>query len=110
MTEQTIRSMAKELAGVFYEDNRTRAFRLAFPTLKDYMKGLWHKPNGDIRIDKPGWVYHIDMARKVLTKMLTKPDDVVSPVMKERIFDALLDEHKRATSAQARKVVQRQAN
>jgi hypothetical protein len=102
MTERTIRSMAKEIAGVFYEDNRTPEFRLAFPTRKDYMRGLWHQPNGEIVIDKPGWVYHIDLARKILGTMLSKPDSVVSAVMKERIFDALVDENNRANIRNAR--------
>ena len=51
MTEQTIRLMAKELAGIFYEDNRSPAFRQAYPTLKHYMRGQWVQQNGDIKID-----------------------------------------------------------
>ena len=97
MTERTIKQTAKELAGAFYEDNRTPAFRRAFPTLKSYMRGQWHQSDGEIKIDKPGWMYHIDMARKILTIMLGKPDAVVSPVMKERIYDALIEERNRAT-------------
>ncbi len=107
MTEQTIRSMAKELAGTFYEDNRSPAFRATFPTLKDYMRGQWHI-NGDIVMNKPGWIYHIDLARKVLGSMLSKPDAVVSPLMKERIYEALLDEHERASKTKAVRVTQRQ--
>jgi len=104
MTERTIRSMAKELAGVFYEDNRSEAFRRTFPTLKAYMRGQWHQ-NGQVIITKPGWVYHVDLARKVLANMLSKPQ--VSEIMKQRIYDALLDEHSRATSPQAMKSGQR---
>jgi len=99
LTERTIKSLAKELAGAFYEDNRTPAFRQSFPTLKAYMRGQWHQASGEIKIDKPGWLYHIDMARKMLTAMLGKPDAVVSSVMKERIYDALIEEHNRATSS-----------
>lgn len=107
MTERTVKEMAKELAGAFYEDNRSEAFRKAFPTLKAYMRGQWHQPNGDIKIDKPGWMYHVDMARKVLTAMLGQPDATISPAMKERIYDALIEEHRQATAPQAKTVTQR---
>ncbi len=108
MTEHTVRNMAKELAGVFYEDQaRTPGFRKAFPTFKAYLRGQWHQANGDIKIDKPGWQYHIDMARKMLVAMLGKPDSVVSPAMKERIYDAIVEEHNRATAPTAKKITQR---
>ena len=106
MTERTIRMMAKELAGKFYEDNRSIGFRRTFPTLKAYMRGQWHQ-NGDIILNKPGWMYHIDLARKLLGVMLSQPDSRVSPVMKERIYEALLEENSKATSPQAKKVLQR---
>ena len=106
MTERTIRSMAKELAGIFYEDNRSPAFRRTFPTLKAYMRGQWHQ-NGDIVINKPGWMYHVDLARKVLVQMLSQSDEKVSGIMKERIYEALIEEHEKATAEQARRVTQR---
>src|ERR1035437_3052711 len=107
MTERTIRMMAKEMAGVFYEDNRSQQFRMAFPTLQSYMRGQWHQPDGQIIINKPGWMYHIDLARKLMGAILSQPDSKVSPIMKERIYEALLDEHSRATAPQAKKVLQR---
>ena len=108
MTERTIRSMAKQLAGAFYEDNRSAAFRQTFPTLKSYMRGQWHNIDGVIvKIDKPGWMHHIEMARKVLTHMLSLPDARVSPRMKESIYDALIEEHARATKPTALKTTQR---
>ena len=107
MTERTIRSMAKELAGVFYDENRSEGFRRTFPTLKAYMRGQWHKPDGEVLITKPGWVYHIDLARKVLVQMLSQSDEKVSGIMKDRIYDALLEEHEKATAEQARRVTQR---
>src|ERR1035437_6098434 len=107
MTERTIRMMAKELAGTFYEDNRSIEFRRAFPTLKAYIRGQWHQQDGDIVINKPGWMYHIDLARKLMGWMLSQPDSKVSPIMKERIYEALLEEHSRATAPQAKKVLQR---
>ena len=107
MTERTVRAMAKEIAGIFYEDNRSIGFRRTFPTLKSYLRGQWYQPNGDIVLNKPGWMYHIDLARKMLGAMLSQPDTRVSAVMKERIYEALLEEHSRATSPQAKKVLQR---
>ena len=107
MTERTIRSVAKELAGAFYEDQRSLSFRRTFPTLKAYMRGQWHQPNGDIVINKPGWMYHVDLARKILATMLSQPDTVVAPAMKNRIYAALLEEHEKATTPQAKKVLQR---
>src|SRR5476649_829651 len=106
MTERTIRMMAKELAGIFYEDNRSPAFHRTFPTLKAYMRGQLHQ-NGDVILNKPGWMYHIDMARKLLGAMLSQPDAKVSPLMKQRIYEALLEEHERSTAPQAKKVIQR---
>ena len=105
MTEKTIKDMARELAGAFYEDNRSEAFRKTFPTLKSYMRGQWHTPEGDIIINKPGWMYHIDLARKLLVVMLG--DHRVSEHMKERIYDALIEDYKKATSPNAKKVLQR---
>ena len=107
MTERTIRIMAKELAGAFYEDNRSEKFRKTFPTLKSYMRGQWHQSNGDIVLNKPGWMYHVDLARKLLARMLSEPDTRVSPNVKERIYEALLEEHSRATAPQAKQVLQR---
>ena len=107
MTERTIRSMAKQLAGKFYyDDNRSDAFRATFPTLKAYMRGQWHQ-NGDIIITKPGWMYHVDLAIKVLATMLRQPDNVVSPYLKERIAEALIENHNRSTAPQAVKSAQR---
>ena len=107
MTERTISSMAKELAAAFYEDNRSLAFRVTFPTLKAYMRGQWHQSDGQIIINKPGWMYHIDLARKLMGALLSQPDSKVSPIMKERIYEALLEEHSRAMAPQAKKVLQR---
>ena len=106
MTEQTIRKMAKELAGEFYEGNRSPGFRATFPTLQNYMRGQWHK-DGQVFITKPGWMYHYDLAIKLLGTMLGRPDSEVSPVMKERIATALIDNHNRATAPDAKKSGQR---
>lgn len=105
MTERTIRSMAKELAGVFYENNRTDDFRRAFPTFRHFIRGQWIQNDGSIIVKEPGWTHFIAMAKRLLTEMLQDPR--VNPIMKERIYDALIDEHERATSPHAKSVAQR---
>lgn len=106
MTERTVRMMAKELAGIFYEDNRSPGFRKAFPTFKHYMRGQWVQPDGDVLIKEPGWTHHIALARKLLAQMLAQSDGRIHPSMKEKIYEALLDEHERGLKSKAR-VVQR---
>lgn len=102
--ERTVRSMAKELAGIFYEEpQRSAGFRRAFPTFKHYMRGQWVKPDGSIKAYRPGWLHHVELARKVLAMMLGKPDSVVSAVMKERIFNALIEDRDRQFKAEQRK-------
>lgn len=107
MTEKTIKEMARELAGIFYEDNRSPAFRAAYPTLKHYMRGQWVQPDGDIKIDKPGWMYHVDLAKKCLAQMLTMPDAVVHPNIKNAIYEAFIAEHEKRQKQKPLKVVQR---
>ena len=110
MTERTIRSMAKELANIFYDDNRSPPFRKAYPTRRHYLRGQIVKANGDIEIDKPGWLYHVDLARKCLTQMLTMPDTVVHPNIKEKIYEAFLAEHEQRQRIKPMKVTQRTNN
>lgn len=69
------------------------------------MRGLWHQPDGDILIKEPGWTHHIEMARKMLTHMLSQSDARISPLMKERIYEALIEEHNKGLQSKA-KVVQ----
>ena len=107
MTERTIRSMAKELANIFYDENRTPAFRQAFPTRTAYLRGQWHQPDGDIKIDKPGWMYHVDMAKECLARMLTMPDSIVHPNVKQAIYDAFIAEHEQRQRVKPVKVTQR---
>ena len=92
MVDSTIKSMASELAGAFYEQNRSPRFRKAFPTLKHYMGGWQVVAEGKLKKLSPGWMHHVVLARRVLTEMLKKSDVVVSPAMKERIYDALLED------------------
>lgn len=105
--EPTIKAMATELAGVFYEENtRSARFRAAFPTVNDYLMGRWHRSDGTVQRYIPGWQHHVTLARKVLAAMLGQPDSRVSAVMKERIFEALLEDRGRSERF-AKKVSQR---
>lgn len=102
--ERTVRSLAKELAGKFYEDNaRSVKFRAAFPTFQHYMRGQWVQPDGSIKAYRPGWLHHVELARKMLSVMLGQSDARVSPVMKERIFDALIEDRNRQYKAEQQK-------
>lgn len=118
MTERTIRSLAKKLAGIFYEQaggdlfgsaphdrERSKRFRQTYPTLKDFMRGIQHKPDGSKNIDKPGWLFFVDAARKRMANMLADPS--VHQNVKDGILAALLEEHQKSTSPQAVELLQR---
>jgi len=94
MTERTIKAMATELAGTFYEQNRTPGFRKAFPKVEDYLRGRWHQPDGSIKLYRPGYLHHVVLARKMLIAMLGRKD--TNETMKERIYDALLEDAKKS--------------
>lgn len=143
MTVLLVRRMAKELAGIFYEQAdsgrlwsdtkaehaRSVAFRDAYPTLSDFMKGYQRcredfapvldaegkPPFGYFRVehsdrwwklDRPGWHYHVESARAVLATMLNNP--TVSDHEKSVISEALIEENRRATDPdRSEKVLQR---
>jgi hypothetical protein len=95
--EPTIKDMAIQLAGTFYEESastgqRSAAFRRTFPTVDDYLKGRWHERDGSVKRHMPGWQHHVELARQTLVGMLRQPDSVVNPAMKERISDALIED------------------
>lgn len=101
---QTIRAMAKELAGQFYEGNRSPGFRHAFPTFKHYMRGQWVQADGSINLDKPGWLHHVNLARKLLASMLGNMN--VHENLKEAIYQAIIDDRERALRPSAKKLHQ----
>lgn len=103
-TNQTIRHMAKELAGRFYEDNRTPGFRRAFPTFTAYMRGQWHQADGSIKLDKPGWLHHVELARRMLATMLGRAD--VHENLKMPIYEAIIDDRERSMRPSAKKLHQ----
>lgn len=121
MTERTIRTLAKELAGVFYEQaggdlfgdapedrERSKRFRQTYPTLKHYMKGMAVDPAGRIHPGQPAWVYFVTLARARMVQMLQNPSTKDS--VKQGIYKALLEEHQKSTSPRAQEILQRRLN
>lgn len=106
MTERTIKSMAKELAGKFYEQNRSAGFRFTFPTVEHYLKGVWHNKDGSKTVTTPGWQHHVVLARKMLVAMLRQNDNAVTPYMKNSIYDALLEDGNKRMEKTAKQVTQ----
>lgn len=118
MTERTIRTLAKELASVFYEEAggdlfghapedraRSKRFRETYPTLKHYLTGMQVMRDGRIKPDQPGWHYHISLARARMVQMLSDP--TISQTIKDGIYKALLEEHQKSTAPAAQEVLQR---
>ncbi len=117
MTERTIRSVAKELAGVFYEQaggdlfgtapedrERSKRFRETYPTWRHYRDGIQVLPDGRTKTDRPGWTYFVTLARARLVQMLQDP---TKKHLHDSIYKALLEEHEKSTSPMAQEVLQR---
>lgn len=93
MVERTIKSLAKEYAAAFYEMNkRSPQFRRAFPSVSDYTRGVKTMLNGRKKPGIPNWVHFVDAARESLSTMLTLSDEKVTPLLKEKIADALIED------------------
>lgn len=103
-TNQTIRSLAKELAGIFYDGNRSPGFRYAFPTLKHYLRGQWVQPDGSIKAYRPGHLHHVELARRRLVQMLGQPG--VHENLKWPIYEAIIDDRERSMRPSAKKLHQ----
>lgn len=101
---QTIRMMAKELSGEFYEGNRSPGFRKAFPTFRHYMRGQWVQADGSIKAYRPGWLHHVTLAYQVLAKMLG--DNRVHSNLKWPIYEAIIEYNSRAQRPGAKKLHQ----
>jgi hypothetical protein len=121
MTERTIRHLAKELAGIFYEQaggdlfgtapedrERSKRFRLTYPTWPHYRDGIQVLPDGRVRPDQPGWMYFITLARARMVQMLSDP--ATTQPVKDAIYAALLEEHVKSTSPAAQEILQRRLN
>ncbi len=120
MTERTVRSVAKELAGCFYEQSagclfgdapedreRSRRFRETYPTWEHYKTGVQVLPDGRTRQDQAGWVYFISLARARMVQMLQDP---TKKNLHDAIYKALVEEHVSSTSPVAQDVLQRRLN
>ena len=108
MTERTIRSLAKELAGAFYDNRRSESFREgaklvnAFRVDRDPQTGLEREvkvkipfhvayPNARSYI-AAWWPFYVQLARQQLVAMLTMSDARISAHMKECIASALIED------------------
>lgn len=70
-----IRRTAKEMAGVFYDEQRTEEFRKTFPKQRDYVRLCW-----------PDFV---KVAREVLISMLS-PTSGISEHMRMEIYSKVI--------------------
>ena len=113
MTVILISRTAKELAGAFYEQERTPMFRRAYPTAQDYIYGRAHYRDGRVgpvrnpvtgAPEPPPWTQFVQAAREQLVKMLS--DNTVSDHLKARIHEQLVEHAIRGSKAGARRVVQ----
>jgi len=95
--------LAREFAEIFYDQatkdeymgaERSTRFRQTYPTRKDYIRGLKHKPNGEIIIDKPGWRYHEKQAYTKLCEMLNVKS--ISKTIKDAIHSDIIAYHNAA--------------
>lgn len=74
-----IREIAKDIAGAYYEMDRSPQFRINFPIPELYIMTSWHK--------------FIDAAREAMAEELMNPN--VSEDRKQKIYEALLHENNR---------------
>jgi hypothetical protein len=120
LVERTIRSVAKELASVFYteaggdlfgvrpEDRaRSRRFRETYPTLRHYLRGLQVTTSGAVKQGEAGWLHFVDAARKRLIQMLGDPQH---KNMHEAIYKSICEDNVKSTSPHAKSLLQRRMN
>jgi hypothetical protein len=123
MTEQTIRSMAKELAGAFYEQKRSDRFRSK--ESKTRIRVIERQPDGTLaevvkvvpffeaypnatKFAAAHWPFFVEPARRCLTTMLALPDARVSQYMKQCIYNALIEENEKARKHGTKRLLQRE--
>jgi hypothetical protein len=76
MTHPLIVHDAKEMAGCFYENDRSAVFRRTWPKDTDYVNAKWH--------------HFVVAVRGVYAELLARPD--VSIEDKDRMYEALTDQ------------------
>ncbi len=120
MTERSIRSVAKALAGAFYEQSagdlfggapedrgRSKRFRQSYPTVKHYLRGIAIASDGRVVPQEPGWKFFVTLARARMVQILQDP---TKKNLHEAIYKALLEEHEKSTSPKAQELLQRRLN
>lgn len=91
MTERTVRHLAKEFAGAYYDSNdRSSRFRKENPRQIAYTNKMWP--------------HFVDIARQHMVKMLI--DKSVKPHIKEAIAAALIEENEKSQRSDAQYVPQ----
>lgn len=117
MTERTIRSHAKALAGAFYDGTRSGKFRAGMDvpvkvlktdpatgkTVEVVVKRPFHEafPNVHSYI-KGHWPLFYDLARRQLTQMLAMPG--VHKNVKDAIFKAIIEDREKQDALQRKNV------
>jgi hypothetical protein len=108
--ERTIRHVATNIAILHYYNEpareayptewqwweakeRTERFRKHFPTLKDYLRGRVHMPDGSIQHWPPGWRYHVKLARMRLVQMMG--DETKSDAVREGSYEAICEDREK---------------
>lgn len=88
MTVMLIRQLAKQMAGAFYEENRSERFRKLWPDRRQFIAR--------------SWVGFVDQAEKTLISMLH--DKTTPEYTKEEIYKAILEQRERDTGPGVRGV------
>ena len=76
MTHQRIVSDAKEMAGCFYDQERSETFRRTWPSQEEYV---------DMK-----WAHFVPAVREVYSELLGRPN--IDPAEKEAMYEALIDQ------------------
>lgn len=81
MSVMLFRKLAKDMAGAFYEENRSPRFRKLWPDQRQFIARSW-----------PGF---LDQAEATLIQMLNDPS--TPQYTKDEIYEAILEQRKRDT-------------
>lgn len=88
MTSPLIKKTAEDLAGAYFEEERSERFRKLWPDVRQFIGRNW--PN------------FVTIARAILTEMLRRVD--TPDAQKEEIYEALLDDRNRSQRRRDAKV------
>lgn len=85
MTVQMIQHLCREMAGEFYEGERSPRFRAIWPDARTFIARTWPQ--------------YIEIARTILVDMLRRSDAEVPPHQKEAIYEAIIEDRERSYRA-----------